>query len=184
MVDLWQLLYFFDLAIALGYFLAVGAGIPLALGALLLARRVKPVARAIAYVAVLPAVGLVVLAVFQASVDDPLGGVPLVLSLAVVLGLMWGVPLLVGRTLLLRFADVSPERALSGALLGLPVGLLASFVVFVAPGGFARRNILFLDGPVAALAWAVFLGVLVFGPALVGMAVARYGGDRKNAAAV
>lgn len=69
-------------------------------------------------------------------------------------------------------------------MLGLPVDLLASFVVFVAPGGFARRNILFFDGAAAVLAWVVFLATIVLVPALVGMAVARYSGGRKKTVVV
>jgi len=184
MVEFGSLSFVFGLAIALGYFVAVGAGVPLALLALVLERWVKPVGRAIGYVAVLPALGLLLLAVLVGSLDDPLAGVPGTVAVAVVLALVWGVPLLVGRTLLVRLTDLEPERALYHALLGLPVGLLANFLVFVAPGGFARRNILFLDGVAAVVAWGVFLVVLVFGPALVGVAAARYRENRTKAVAV
>ena len=179
-----SLVFVFGLVVALGYFAGVAAGIPLALAAALLSRRVQPVSRAIAYVVVIPVLGVLVLAVTVASVDDPLGGVPGALGLAVTLALLWGVPLVVGRALLVRYADLEPERALYDTLLGLPVGLLASSIVFVAPGGFARRNILLLDGVAVLLAWAVFLAVIVFVPALVGLAVARYGGGRKNGVVV
>jgi hypothetical protein len=170
----------FGLVVALGYFAGVAAGFPLALGAAPLSRWVHPVSRAIVYVAVLPALGVLVLAVAVASLEDPVGGVPGALGLAVTLALLWGVPLVVGRALLVRYAGLDAEQALYDTLLGLPVGLLASLLVFVAPGGFARRNILFLDGAAAVVAWAAFPAVLVFVPVMVAMAVARYGGGRKK----
>jgi hypothetical protein len=186
MVDLSfeSFVYVFGLVIALGYFAGVAGGIPLAIAAALLNRRVRPVWRAIAYVAVIPAVGVVALAVLSSGFDDPFGMLPGAVALAATLAALWGIPLLVGRLLLVRYTALSADRALYNALLGLPVALLVSLLVFVAPGGFARRNIVFLDGIAAVVAWAVFLAVLVFGPAVVGLAVARWRGGRKKAVVV
>jgi len=179
-----SLSYVFGLVLALGYFAGVAGGIPLALLAALLNRWVRPVHRAIAYVAVIPAVGVLALAALASGFDDPFGMAPAALGLVVTLGGLWGIPLAVGRALLVRYAGLDGERALYNALLGLPVALLASFLVFLAPAGVGRSNILFLDGAAAVLAWAVFLALLVFGPAAVGMAITRYGSSREKAVVV
>jgi hypothetical protein len=171
----------FGLSVALGYFLAVIAGIPLSLAALVLTRWVDPT-RALGAVALLPAVGLVVLAVLTGRAEDPFGALPGVATVGVVLAFVWGVPLLVGLALLVRFGGRPARVALRDTRVGLPVGLLGSVLVFVAPGG-TRYNILFLDGVAAVLAWMVFLSVLVFGPTLAGVAVARIGRGRKKVAA-
>lgn len=108
MVDLSQLSFGFGLVVTLGYVVGVGAGSVLALAALVPERWVKPVSGATAHVAVVPALGIVVLAASVGRLEDPLGSVPGALGLAVTLALLWGVPLLVGRALLVRYADLSP----------------------------------------------------------------------------
>ena len=186
MVDLSfdSLVFVFGLVVSLGYFAGVAGGVPLAIAAALLNRWVRPTRRAIAYVVVVPAVGVLALGALASGFDDPLGMAPVTVGLAVTLTVLWGVPLVVGRGVLVRYAGLDGDRALYNALLGLPVGLVASFVVFLSPGAVGRSNMLFLDGAAAVVAWVAFLAVLVFGPALVGMAVARYGGGRKKAVVV
>jgi hypothetical protein len=148
-----DLSFVFGLAAVLGYAVAVVAGVPLS---------------------------LVALAALVGGVEDPFGGVPAAATVAVVLALVWGVPLFVGRSVLVRAAGLDGEGALYYALCGLPVGLLGSLIVAVAPGGFGRYNLLFLNGAAALVAWTAFLAVLAFAPALVRLALARRGRRREG----
>jgi hypothetical protein len=188
-----SLAFVFNLVVAPGYFAGVAGGIPLVLVAALSSRRVRPVSRAIslrgenptvhggedvtAYVAVVPALGALALGALASGSEDTLGALPGTVGLAVTLAALLGV------TLLVRYAGLDAERTLYNAPLGLPSGLAWSFLVFVAPGGFAQWNIPFLDGAAATLAWGVFPAVLAFTPALVGIAVARWRGCRKKVVA-
>jgi hypothetical protein len=66
-----------------------------------------------------------------------------------------------------RWLGHAPERALRRSAAGLPVGLLASFAVFVSPGGALRYNITFLEGSEALLWWTAFGLILLETPAVL-----------------
>lgn len=157
------------LVVVVGFLAAAIGAVPLSLVAILLARRVQPFSRALVYagggVAAL-VVGLAVVVV----IITPAAGVAVVAVAAVLGTVLWGLPLLVARELLVR-RGMDRERALRNATVGLPVSLFVSlFVVF---GDFTRYNITFLDGIEAVLAWTTLALVVVLGPAAVGLAIDR-----------
>lgn len=76
-------------------------------------------------------------------------------------------PLGVGWLVAAR-ADALPGRAgRRWVVLAWPGCLALAGVLFVAPGGFARYNVLFLDSPVRELALVALLAVAVLGPGIV-----------------
>ncbi|MFC6955556.1 hypothetical protein [Halorubellus litoreus] len=98
-----------------------------------------------------------------------LGGVLAAAVVAAVVLVLAVAPLGVGWLVAAR-ADATPVRAgRRWVVLAWPVVLGLAGVLFVAPGGFARYNVLFLDSPVRELAVAGLLAVAVLGP---GVAVA------------
>lgn len=155
------------LVIVFGFLAAAIGAVPLALTAMLLARRVQPFSRALVYASGGVAALVVGFAVVVATITPEAGVV--VAAVAAVLGtVLWGLPLLVARELLVR-RGMEPERALRNATVGLPVALFVSlFVVF---GDFTRYNITFLDGIEAVLAWTTLALVVGLGPAAVGLVI-------------
>jgi len=104
---------------------------------------------------------------------DPVAGAVFV-GLAAAAGVVLAAfPLYIGRQLLERWTTLAPERALEYAVLGWPVALVGSLVVFLAPGGLGRYNVTFLTGGVAALAWVVLGLVVTLGPGVCGFAMYR-----------
>ena len=93
---------------------------------------------------------------------------------SVLLGLLvlWGLPLGVAIGLL-EHRGIPADRAALLAAGGLPAGLGASFLVFLAPGGVYRYNITFLTGPEAWLAWTGFTAAVVLVPVAVALALER-----------
>lgn len=79
-------------------------------------------------------------------------------------------PLLIGRQLLDRWTLLGADETLEYATLGWPVAMVLSAVLFVAPGGFERSNVLFLSGATAAVAWLTLALVVTLGPAVAGLA--------------
>jgi hypothetical protein len=155
--------------VILGFLVAAVGSVALALTAFLLARRVRPFSRALTYAG--SGVAFLVLAL-TVVVTVIAGGAGVVVAVvAAVLGLvLWVVPLLIARWLLIR-RGTAPERALRRATAGLPVALLASLpIVF---GDFSRYNITFLTGIEAVLAWTALALVVFLGPAAVALAVGR-----------
>jgi len=115
-------------------------------------------------------VGLVVVFAGVVATITPEAGVIVAVAAAVLGTVLWVLPLLLARELLVR-RGTEPERALRDATVGLPVALFVSlFVVF---GDFIRYNITFLDGIEAVLAWTTLALVVVLGPAAVGLAIDR-----------
>ncbi|QLH76138.1 hypothetical protein HZS55_01935 [Halosimplex rubrum] len=78
-------------------------------------------------------------------------------------------PVLFGRQLLGRWTLLDADEALEYATLGWPVAMVLSAALFVAPGGFARYNVLFLEGLAATVAWLTLVLVVTLGPALAGL---------------
>lgn len=154
------------------YVLTVALSGPLALAVVFVARRRSVTAALGTVVGTLA--GLVTLGgTVVAALVSPLAGVVTFASgLAALLGLVV-VPLLVGRSILRRVTGLDRENALRYAVTGWPLALAASFGLYVAPGGVARYNITFLDGPLALLAWAAWLAVVLFGPGVVGIGLVR-----------
>jgi len=160
---------------------AVIGSVPVALLTLLLARRTRSFARALAYSlgggVALFVLGSVALAVLVA----PLAGGTLLLVGLLAVATLGVVPLAVGRELVVRVAGVGLDRdgGLKWATAGWPVALNVSFALFVAPGGPARYNVTFLTGIEGILTLGALLAVVVLGPGLVGVGLARAfeGGD-------
>ena len=155
------------------YLVAVVATGPLVVLAFALHRvaGVRPFRRAMLSVAALPLVGLVVLAAWLALAVDPLAAVDVSVQALPVWVVCWVPPLALGYGVGRRFGHPS-ERALRRAAVALPVGLLASLAVFVAPGGALRYNITFLEGTEAVLWWTAFGLVLLAAPAALVAVVA------------
>jgi len=166
------------LLVVFGYFTAVVLSLPAAAGVLLLARRVG--VRRAADLVGLVAFGLVtVAAVVVGLAAGPVAGATLAgLGLLVLLSL-WALPALVGSLLVSRLSPCGDEAALGYAVAGLPVALLASALLFLAPGGPGRYNLTFLSGPSLWLASLVFLAVVLLGPGLVGAALCRLASRRR-----
>ncbi|PSP70229.1 hypothetical protein BRC79_02600 [Halobacteriales archaeon QH_8_67_27] len=61
------------------------------------------------------------------------------------------------------------DEALEYATLGWPVAMVASAVVFVAPGGFGGTDVTALDGAAGAVAWLTLAVVATLGPAVAGL---------------
>ncbi len=80
-------------------------------------------------------------------------------------------PVVIGRQLLGRWTLLDADEALEYATLGWPVAMVASAVLFVAPGGFGRYNVLFLEGLAATVAWLTLALVVTLGPAVAGLAL-------------
>jgi hypothetical protein len=169
--------------------LTVGVSTPVAVGANLLARtgewtfrsalRIALVGTGLAYLVGVSVVWLVAGGPTAADVAAMLvtaGGVSFVIMIVL--------PLFVGRRLVEHAVGTDSERALCYATTGLPVAALVVFAIFVAPGGLATNAIFGLGettvclagfcGVARGFALAVFLQlvVAVFGPGLVGLAVA------------
>jgi hypothetical protein len=125
---------------------------------------VRPFRRALLAVAAVPLVGLVGLAVWLGVEVAPLAALDVPARVLPVWLACWGPPFALAYVLGRRFGH-PPERALRRASAPLPVGLLASLAVFVAPGGALRYNITFLEGTEALLWWTAFGLVLLATPA-------------------
>jgi len=151
----------------------VGVSVPLALAAYGLGRWLDDRGLALRYVGA-ALVGLVLAgATALALFVEPLAGA-VFLGLATAAGVVLAAfPLYIGRQLLERWTTLPPGRAFEYAVLGWPVALFASLVVFLAPGGLARYNITFLTGGAAALTWVVLGLVVTVGPGVVGFAAYR-----------
>ena len=111
-----------------------------------------------------PLVGLAVLVAWVGIEVAPLAAVDVPVRVLPVLLGCWGPPLALAYAVGRRVGH-SSERALRRAAAALPVGLLASFAVFVAPGGALRYNITFLEGTEALIWWTAFGLVLLATPA-------------------
>jgi len=158
--------------VVIGCLVAAAGSVPLALAAPLLSCRVRPFSRAPSLAGGAVAVLVVVPAAVVATIT-PEAGVVVAVVAAVLGAVVWVVPLLVARWLLVR-RNVEPERALRNASVGLPVALLASLLVVF--GDFSRYNVTFLTGVEAVLAWTALALVVFLGPAAVGLAVGRLWG--------
>lgn len=151
------------------FFAAVIGSIPLAVAAFVLSRRVRPFSRALVYAGGGVAVCVVVLAVVVATIT-PEAGVLVATVAVLAAALLWAVPVVVARAVLVR-RGLDAQRALRNATVGLPVALVASLVVVF--GDFRRYNITFLTGTEAVLAWTAFALVVFLGPTVVGVALAH-----------
>ncbi|WP_415379047.1 hypothetical protein [Halosimplex sp. TS25] len=101
---------------------------------------------------------------------DPVVGLTFALLVVAAALVLAGFPLLIGRQLLDRWTLLGPDEALEYATLGWPVAMVLSAVLFVAPGGLGRDNVLFLSGGAAAVAWLALALVVTLGPAVAGLA--------------
>lgn len=160
------------LIVVFAFLVAALGSVPFTLVAFILSRRVQPFSRALTYAGGGVGVLAAALAVVVAFIT-PEAGVG-VAVLAVVTGaVLWGVPLLVARSVLVR-RGVDSQRALRTATVGLPVALVASlFVVF---GDFSRYNITFLTGTEAIVAWTALVFVVFLGPTAVALLIAGRSG--------
>ncbi|QLH80440.1 hypothetical protein [Halosimplex pelagicum] len=80
-------------------------------------------------------------------------------------------PVVFGRQLLDRWTVLDADETLQYATLGWPVAMVTSAALFVAPGGLARYNVLFLEGLAATVAWLTLVLVVTLGPAVAGLAL-------------
>lgn len=113
--------------------------------------------------------GGVALAVFV----GPVVGVVLVAVGVAAALVLAAFPLFIGRQLLERWTPLGPDGAAEYAVLGLPVGLVTSFAVFLAPGGPAGYDFGFPDSPIAAIGWTIMGLAVTFGPAVAGLGMYR-----------
>jgi len=166
------------LLVVFTYFGAVALSLPAAAAVLLAARRMGVVRAGVL-------VGLVVLllvAAAAAALGATVGlvsGLTFAASAVAALLLLWVVPVALGRWIVRRLEGVGGDVALGYAVAGLPVAMIASALVFVAPGGPSRYNITFLSGPALWTASAVFLAVVLVGPGLAGVGLLRLAGRRR-----
>lgn len=156
--------------VVFGFLAAALGSVLLAVATFLLERHVRPFSRALAYAVGGVAVLVVVLSAAVATIT-PEAGVVVAVTAAIAGVVMWVVPLLAARWVLVR-RGLDPERALRYATVGLPVALLCSLVVVF--GDFRQYNITFLTGTAAVLAWTTLAVVVLLGPALVGLVLVRF----------
>lgn len=155
------------------YFATVALSIPVSLVTYALSRRLGSFRDALVQVGV-GVVAVVLAAATAIGLFVALRASALFVLLAgVALAVLGVFPILIGAQVLVRRGPLDSDTALEYATLGWPVALVASLVVFFAPGGPARYNITFLSGPVAVVAWAVMLLVVTFGPAVAGYGMYR-----------
>jgi hypothetical protein len=76
-------------------------------------------------------------------------------------------PLGVGWAVAARATALPARVGRRWVVLSWPVALSLAAVGFVAPGGFARYNVLFLEPPLREVAVAVLIALAVFGPSVV-----------------
>lgn len=152
----------------------VAGSVPLALAVAGLARWLGSVGLAVRYVGAVVTGAALAGATALAAFVDPAAGATFA-GLAAASGVVLAaVPLYVGRLLIERWTALDPARALEFAVLGWPIALVASFAVFLSPGGPTRYNVTFLSGGVAALAWTVMGLVVTLGPGVAGVGVYRF----------
>ena len=150
------------------YLVAVAGTGPLVAVAFVLHRlgRVGPFHRALVAAATLPLVGLATLTAWVGVEVAPLAAFDVAVRALPTWFVCWVPPLLLAYGVGRRLGHPS-ERALRRSAAGLPVGLLGSFAVFVAPGGALRYNITFLEGTEALLWWSAFGLVILVLPAVL-----------------
>jgi len=121
-----------------------------------------------------------VVAVYAAAVAGLPGGIETLLTCLVVLAVGGVLPLALASVLAERASNV--QDGVPYALVGWPLSQYAAAVVFLAPGGFARYNLTFATGLTAAVGWAAFFLLVLVGPSVVAVVVARYSTSRANSA--
>jgi hypothetical protein len=84
-------------------------------------------------------------------------------------------PILVGVAFVSTRADTPVETVLRRVTAAWPVAMVASAVVFFAPGGAARPNVTFLDWLVALLGPGVVVAIALVGPGVLGLLLVRRG---------
>ncbi|MFW6376957.1 MAG: hypothetical protein ACOC0F_03185 [archaeon] len=154
------------------YLVTIAVSFPIAVISFALARRrlLEPV-----LTSTLVVVGLLVMAsagtlAAVVSVDAAIE----VLQIAVGAGVgLVVLPLGIGTALVRRAVGVDRDRALRVTTATWPVGLVVSFLVYIAPGGPYRYNITFLTGNEAIVAFVVWGACVVFLPGILGAVVLR-----------
>lgn len=155
-----------------GYLVAVALSLPTAAAVLRLARPLG-VRRAAALVGLLAVALVAVVGVAVGVLAGPVaGGSAGEVGLFAVV-LLWALPVLVGRAVVGRLVGLAGDAALGYAVAGLPVAMVASAVVFVAPGGFGRDDLTLLTGPALWVGGAAFLAIVLLGPGLAGAGLVR-----------
>jgi hypothetical protein len=149
------------------YLVTIAVSFPIAAISFVLARRrlLEPV-----LTVTLVSVSLLVLAGAGtlAAVVSPAAAIE-VLRVALGVGVVLVIlPLTIGTGFVRRAAGVDQDRALRVTTAAWPIGLLVSFVIYVAPGGPYRYNITFLTGDVALVAFAAWGACILFLPGLLG----------------
>ncbi|MFT4891779.1 MAG: hypothetical protein ACI9YT_002714 [Halobacteriales archaeon] len=157
------------------YLVTIAVSFPIAVVSFVLARRklLEPV-----LTATLVAVALLVMAsagtlAAVVSVDDALEVVRIAAGAGV--GLV-ALPLGAGTAFVRRTVGVDRDRALRATTATWPIGLLVSFLVYIAPGGPYRYNITALTGNEAIVAFVVWGACILLLPGVLGALVVRVGG--------
>jgi hypothetical protein len=155
------------------YFVAVLVSLPASLVTYGLGRWLGSTALAVRYVAAGLAGLVLAVGTALAVFVNPVVGATVVALAAAGAVVLAAFPLFIGRQLIERWTGLSGEMAREYAVLCLPVALVASAVLFVAPGGTERYNLTVLSGPVAALVWLGLGLVVTLGPGVAGYGMYR-----------
>lgn len=86
-------------------------------------------------------------------------------------------PLGFGTALVRRLNGVDRDQALRMTTAAWPVGLLLSYVVYLAPGGLYSSNMTFLEGQAASVSFVIWGACILFVPGLLGAVVQRLTGE-------
>lgn len=129
-------------------------------------------------------VGVIVIwTIAGAGLDTELWEIPatlLVTGVATLL-ILTALPLAVGQKAIQHWRHIESEAALRYTVAGWPIAMLATFGIFIAPGGLAQGTLFDIGGPTICLvgfcgirlllAGAVFVEslVAVLGPGLIGL---------------
>jgi len=157
------------------YVITVAVAVPVTLITLRLARRrlLEPVLTAtLGSVTLLVLLGVGTLAALL-SVDAGLDALQTAVFTGVALVIA---PLGLGTVLVRRATGGDRDRALRLVISGWPVALAVSLVVFVAPGGLDGTDVTELTGVFGRVGVAVWVAVVLLGPAAVGLLVAAVRG--------
>jgi len=154
----------------LAYVVTVAVAVPVAAITLLLARRrlLEPVLTAtLGSVTLFVLLGVATLAALI-SVDAGVAALRTALFAGVALVIA---PLALGTVLVRQLLGGDRDRALRVVITGWPAALVLSVVVFVAPGGLGGADVTTLEGVVGRAAVALWVAVVLLGPAALGLLV-------------
>lgn len=159
--------------VVLGFLGTAGLSLPLALAIELAARRTsgRRAFRAVIAAAWVPVLIGVVVVGLVAGIAAAVSVLAVALAATGALVLL---PIALGQYLINRRTDLGKEASHQFAVRGCPIALWMSVIVFVAPVGVSRFDATFVTGPRGWIAVGGIAAIIVVGPGLIGLNLARF----------